>query len=612
MPLTLLKSLLPWGSRLKPEVLAAPAQPLVEPSAEPSQRLGVEPTAPSAAEPAERLREAQTQLSREAQAETASRHSQRSQAVAAPEAPARHPSRGSGQAPSRGSGQALSHNSGQAPPHNPGQAPSPRNLHRGGADAPHILPAAQLGIRQAAIHPHVLYICQTLHRRGHKAYVVGGAVRDLILGRRPKDFDIVTGARPEEVRAVFRNARIIGRRFRLCLLRFGDMKVEVSTFRGLPRRGSDGMIRRDNTYGTPREDAFRRDFTCNALALDPIQLTIVDHVGGLADLKARHIRTIAPPAVSFSEDPVRMLRAIRFQLRLGFSLDAEVAHAIRRQAETLRQVTRHRLADEAQRFLTAGLARSTLTEFERYGLLRPLLGLEDYGWFFDPAAVAHPLTALGGFLERLDRWSAEGPEPLPPTVVLLGLLVTLARPEFRAYLAPAPARGSVPGSPLDARTVRRFKRELPPMLLEWGLLRGQVVPALSILGAARLLLRSAHKAGGAGRKVHRAPRIGEREAWLLLGIVGPDLGADLESVKEGLARLHELPDLPILDHPRPAKHGTPKRAALSSSLSSGQAPSRSPGQALRTERSPDASRGPARRRKRRRRSAPGRQAVVAD
>jgi hypothetical protein len=426
------------------------------------------------------------------------------------------------------------------------------------------LPAAQLGIRQAAIHPHVLHICQTLHRHGHEAYVVGGAVRDLILGRRPKDFDIVTAARPEEVRTLFRSARIIGRRFRLCLLHFGDMKVEVSTFRGLPRRGADGMIRRDNTFGTPREDAFRRDFTCNALALDPIQMTIVDYVGGLEDLQAKRIRTIAPPAVSFAEDPVRMLRAIRFQIRLGFALDSDVAEAIGRQADTLRQVTRHRLADETQRFLTSGLAQATLAEFDRHGLLRPLLGLEDYGWFFAPEAVADPLRALRGLLERLDRWSTAGPEPLAPTVVLLGVLVTLARPEFRAYVTASPARGHAPtGAPrtrVDARIVRRLKRDLPAMLLDWGLLRGQVEPGLRILGAVRLLLRRADPGRGERHRARRPPQIGEREAWLLLGIVGPDLGADADAVQEGLARLHDLPDLPILDHPRPAKRGASKRA----------------------------------------------------
>jgi tRNA nucleotidyltransferase/poly(A) polymerase len=423
-------------------------------------------------------------------------------------------------------------------------------LRRGRAAAtPHSLPAATLGIRQGAIHPHVLHICATLHRQGHKALIVGGAVRDLILGRQPKDFDIVTSAKPEQVKRTFRNARIIGRRFRLCLLRFGEMKVEVSTFRGLPRRGANGMISRDNTYGTPREDAFRRDFTCNALTLDPLAMTIIDHVGGLADLQARRIRTIAAPDVSFAEDPVRMLRALRFQVRLGFSLDPAAAEAIGRLSGTLRQVARHRLADELQRYLTCGVARATFAEFERMGLLRPLLGLEDFGWFFAAAALAEPLPALGALLDALDRWVEEGAETLPPTVVLLALTATLARPEFRATL------GAVAPAP-DAKLLARIQRELPLLLSEWALLRGQVEPALHILAAARqllapqLLARQAEPA-----EAGRMPMPGEREAWLLLGVVGGLLGADGEAVRQGLARIHELPDLPILDHPRPARRG---------------------------------------------------------
>jgi len=448
-------------------------------------------------------------------------------------------------------------------PGDPGPAPSavpasvPTTAHastphpaRGrAAAAPHALPAAKFGIRQGTIHPHVLHICSTLHRQGHKALIVGGAVRDLILGRQPKDFDIVTSAKPEQVKRTFRNARIIGRRFRLCLLRFGEMKVEVSTFRGLPRRGANGMINRDNTFGTPREDAFRRDFTCNALTLDPLAMTVIDHVGGLEDLQARRIRTIAAPAVSFAEDPVRMLRALRFQVRLGFSLDPGAAEEIGRLCDTLRQVARHRLADELQRFLTCGVARATFAEFERMGLLRPLLGLEDFAWFFAPEALEDPLAALAGadqhgLLAALDRWVSAGSETPPPTVVLLALLITLARPELRATLGAA-------GPPPDKRLLARIGRELPLLLSEWALLRGQVEPALHILDAVRQLLARQHEPPAASGM----PLPGEREAWLLLGIVGGLLGADSAAVQQGLARLHELPDLPILDHPRPTRRG---------------------------------------------------------
>jgi hypothetical protein len=263
-----------------------------------------------------------------------------------------------------------------------------------------------------------------------------------------------------------------------------------------------------------------------------------------------------------------MLRALRFSVRLGFALDPAIERAIAEGAPTLTQITRHRLADETQRFLTSGLAKATLTEFSRRGLLRPLLALEAYAWFFAPEAVREPLPALGELLDGLDRWVADEGETLPPTVVLLALVTTLARPEFRTYLAGSSVRQSgradedAPAAEPDAKLLRRYKRDLPRMLTEWGLLRGQVEPALRILGAARLLLSHHPRTGE-----RRAPQAGEREAWLLLGIVGPGLGAEPESVRQGLARVHELPDLPILDHPRPTRRGaaavesaTPERA----------------------------------------------------
>lgn len=399
------------------------------------------------------------------------------------------------------------------------------------------------GIRRAQIHPHILFIVEQLHRNGHQALIVGGAVRDLLLGRVPKDFDLVTSARPEQVRRLFRNARIIGRRFRLVLLRFGDMKVEVSTFRGPARHTREGMIHRDNSYGTPSEDAFRRDFTVNALMFDPLDLTLIDYVGGLEDLQARRIRTISPPQVSFTEDPVRMLRAVRFKMRLGFELDPAVQGAIRPMTDGLHRVTRHRLADELQRFLTSGMAQEIFPEFERHRLLAPLLGLEGHEWFFDAADGAAALAALRPYLAALDAWGAAGREPLPPTVVLLGALATLARRPFRDYLA-----GRLGDSAEDRRMLRAIKQRLPKMLGEWGLLRGQVEPALRILGAARLAIGAHTQPERPARK----PRLGEREAILLVALIAPQVGVPQHLADAELARVPHLPDLPILDHPRPA------------------------------------------------------------
>jgi tRNA nucleotidyltransferase/poly(A) polymerase len=405
---------------------------------------------------------------------------------------------------------------------------------------PHIVGEHTHGIRRAQIHPHAQFIVERLRRAGYHALLVGGAVRDLLLKRAPKDFDVVTSATPEQVRRLFQNARVIGRRFRLVLLRFGDMKVEVSTFRGPVKKTQGGMIHRDNTYGTPREDAFRRDFTVNALMFDPHAMTLVDYVGGLEDLTARRIRTITPPQVSFTEDPVRMLRSIRFSNRLGFPLDAVVRAAIRPMAGQLALVTRHRLADELQRFLTAGDARAVFAEFHRLGLLTPLLGIAGHEWFFSPAALAQPLEALGPCLEAFDAWVAAGREKLPPTVTLLAALLVLARPPLAGRLM-----GTLSNHDEERRYLRAVESRLPATLGDWGLLRGQVEPALRILDGARRLLAGAPERGVPAR-------LGDREAWLLLGVLADHLNVSPETVEYGMSQVPLLPDLPILDHPRPA------------------------------------------------------------
>ncbi|HKC13855.1 MAG TPA: CCA tRNA nucleotidyltransferase, partial [Vicinamibacteria bacterium] len=175
--------------------------------------------------------------------------------------------------------------------------------------APRILARAQHVISRKNIDPDALKVLYRLKNHGFVAYLVGGGVRDLLLERRPKDFDIGTSAHPQQIKKLFRNCFIIGRRFRLCHVRFGRKVVEVSTFRrqAQPEEG-DTLIRRDNTFGPPEEDAFRRDFTVNALFYDIATFSVIDWVGGLEDLQRKVIRTIGDPAVRFREDPVRMLR----------------------------------------------------------------------------------------------------------------------------------------------------------------------------------------------------------------------------------------------------------------------------------------------------------------
>ena len=246
----------------------------------------------------------------------------------------------------------------------PGQ-PFPPDQHASAEVADHAIEAG-------SIHPNVHYICRRLADHGHLALLVGGAVRDLLLGIRPKDFDLATSARPEEVERLFRNARIIGRRFRLVLVRYPDMLVEIATFRAEPGRLKNGMILRDNRYGTMEEDVRRRDFTINALTLDPLEGKLYDFVGAMDDLRAGIIRTIKPPEDSYREDPVRMLRAVRFQCRLGLKIDPECQRAIPPAAKLLGEVSRHRLADELQRLgyalviFPGGAVRALAATAQRY------------------------------------------------------------------------------------------------------------------------------------------------------------------------------------------------------------------------------------------------------
>src|ERR671927_432652 len=211
---------------------------------------------------------------------------------------------------------------------------------------PRIVPRAEHTLSRSNIDPDALKVLYRLRQADYIAYLVGGSVRDLLLGRRPKDFDIGTSAHPYQVKKLFRNCWIIGRRFRLAHVKFGNKVIEVATFRrqlepgeevvqdGVPAPDpttSEGqhLIHRDNTFGTPEEDAFRRDFTINALFYDIATFSIIDYVGGLEDLQARVIRSIGDPEVRFLEDPVRMLRAIALAARLGFAIEPTLLQSIR-------------------------------------------------------------------------------------------------------------------------------------------------------------------------------------------------------------------------------------------------------------------------------------------
>jgi hypothetical protein len=235
---------------------------------------------------------------------------------------------------------------------------------------PRILARSQHTLSRKQIDPDPLRVLYRLRSSGFKAYLVGGGVRDLLLGRKPKDFDIGTDASPQQVKKLFRNCFIIGRRFRLCHVRFGNKVVEVATFRkkAEPEQG-DTIVKRDNTFGTPQEDAFRRDFTINALFYDIADFSIIDYTGGIADLEAMNVRVIGDPDERFREDPVRMMRAVAIACRLKFHIDPETQEAIRARRGEIVKSSHVRILDEIYKILRQGSARSTFEQLYATGLL---------------------------------------------------------------------------------------------------------------------------------------------------------------------------------------------------------------------------------------------------
>ena len=217
-----------------------------------------------------------------------------------------------------------------------------------------------------------LFVMEKLRKAGFTAYLVGGSVRDLLLNHIPKDFDISTSAEPEQIRKLFRNALLIGRRFRLAHIPFGHHVLEVSTFR-YGNNEADTLILRDNEWGSPEEDVLRRDFTINGLFYDSANQTVIDYVGGYSDIEKRYLRTIGQPFLRFKQDPVRMLRLLKFKARFGFEIDHEAHIAL---LETRHEITKSspaRVLEELLRMLESGASKSFLQLLSDYGFLQLLL-----------------------------------------------------------------------------------------------------------------------------------------------------------------------------------------------------------------------------------------------
>ena len=298
-----------------------------------------------------------------------------------------------------------------------------------GMTIPRILPRAEHPISRGYIDPDALRVLYRLHRAGFKAYLVGGSVRDLMTGRTPKDFDIGTDARPQEIRRLFRNSRIIGRRFRLAHILFeGGKVVEVSTFRRTPERedaepGAEGeadlLIRSDNVFGTPEQDAERRDFTVNGLFYDIATYAVLDYVGGVEDLEQRLIRTIGDPLVRFREDPVRMLRACEFAARLKFRMDTPLLDAIGELKTELRKSAPPRVTEELLDPLRRGWGHDTFRLWNETGLLGVVL--PELSDAVSPHGAEAPFAALfWKMLHDLDARREKGEKH--KDAVLLGVL----------------------------------------------------------------------------------------------------------------------------------------------------------------------------------------------
>ena len=315
-------------------------------------------------------------------------------------------------------------------------------------ERPTVVPAEDFPRKH--VHQDALRVISRLRRKDFEAYLVGGCVRDLLLGRTPKDFDIATEATPRNIRRLFRNARVIGRRFKLAHIYYGDHILETSTFRAAPRPGDNGddedlLITDDNAFGSAAEDARRRDFTINGLFLDPLEWRILDWVDGLPDIEAGLLRTIGDPHVRMAEDPVRILRAIKFATRLGFRIHDDTWDAMCAASGELARAAPPRVLEEIMRLCTSGTALGAFRMLRACGALRVLLPAVDayIGPRDDPDPAAHDRAdSYWRLLEALDADVHAGREPsraLCLAAIWLRVVEREADPETR----------TLPGDPGD-------------------------------------------------------------------------------------------------------------------------------------------------------------------
>ncbi len=314
-------------------------------------------------------------------------------------------------------------------------------MHQTTSDSPLIVPRSEHIISRANISENALKVLYRLKQGGYQAYLVGGGVRDLLLGREPKDFDVATDATPEEVRKVFRNCRLIGRRFRLAHVHFGREIIEVATFRGggreeIPdgeRHIENGMIVRDNLYGTREEDALRRDFSVNALYYNIADFSVIDYAGGLDDLQAGCLRLIGDdPQMRYREDPVRMLRAVRFACKLGFNIDPACEQPLLELGHLLRDIPPARLFEEVLKLLQSGLGLCAFEKLRHYDLFAHLFPATDE--CLDHEDRDFPIIFVSRGLENTDRRIQED-KPVTPAFLFAVLLWEPVRQRYEELIA---------------------------------------------------------------------------------------------------------------------------------------------------------------------------------
>ncbi|HET7218118.1 MAG TPA: polynucleotide adenylyltransferase PcnB [Vicinamibacterales bacterium] len=360
---------------------------------------------------------------------------------------------------------------------------------------PTIVPRNAHSISRRDIDPAALKVLYQLHEHNYIAYLVGGSVRDLLLGRHPKDFDVGTSAHPHQVKKLFRNCWIIGRRFRLAHVKFGPKTIEVATFRrqvepheltaeidvaeaaaadivgpdeplpvdreDKPAIDRSRLIHRDNTYGTPEEDAFRRDFTVNALFYDIGTFAIIDYVGGLQDLERRLIRCIGDPYVRFVEDPVRMLRAVVLAARLQFTIDEPILEAIATLRHEIARSAPARLMEEFYKILRSGHAEQAMRQLRSTGLMKAITSELASA----PEAFWESVAALDRYRNRF----TSAPESLTNAVLAGTLLHPLGLAKRQRFSADALERRIELGLlPVPRRDVERLHQILAiqPRLLD--------------------------------------------------------------------------------------------------------------------------------------------------